>query len=208
MKRLISAFAFAVAASLTLAACGGTSHSNGSTSSSSSTSSGSDVNHADVLFAQSMIPHHRQAVLMARMAKRHAATTAVRSLAGRIEAAQGPEINTMAGWLRAWGKKVPSTTRDGMGGMGHDMGHGTASMDVRDMPGMMSSTDMGDLDAATGTRFDRMFLTMMIRHHRGAIEMAKTEQAHGTNQDAVALAKKIETAQTAEIATMRQLLTS
>jgi uncharacterized protein (DUF305 family) len=53
-----------------------------------------------------------------------------------------------------------------------------------------------------------MFLTMMIEHHEGAIEMAKKEQADGKNQDAVALAKMIESDQTAEIALMRDLLKS
>jgi len=49
---------------------------------------------------------------------------------------------------------------------------------------------------------------MMIKHHEGAIQMARTEQANGKNTDAIALAKQIEAAQTAEIATMPQLLGS
>jgi uncharacterized protein (DUF305 family) len=67
---------------------------------------------------------------------------------------------------------------------------------------------MKKLDGARGAGFDRMFLTMMTEHHTGAIEMAKTEQTDGKNADAVALAKKIEADQTAEIAEMKQLLKS
>lgn len=189
MKRLLSATTIAVVAALTLAGCGST-----STSSSAST-----FNDADVTFAQSMIPHHQQAVQMAQMAKTHASTTEVKQLADKIEAAQGPEIATMTGWLKAWGKPLPS----GSDMSGHDMGSMSG-----DMPGMMSDGEMKKLDVATGAEFDQMFLTMMIKHHTGAIEMAKTEQSDGKNPDAVALAKEIEADQTAEITRMKDLLES
>jgi uncharacterized protein (DUF305 family) len=74
------------------------------------------------------------------------------------------------------------------------------------MPGMMSDEDMTALEKATGAEFDQMFLTMMIEHHEGAIEMARTEQADGEYADAKALAEDIETAQTEEIQTMQGLL--
>ena len=77
-----------------------------------------------------------------------------------------------------------------------------------DMPGMMSDDDMSGLEKATGAQFDQMFLTMMIEHHTGAIEMAKIEQSKGKNADAKALAKQIEADQTAEIAEMKELQTS
>ena len=195
MKRRFSMIALALVAALALAGCGdardNTSSAGGPTNSS--------FNDADVKFAQSMIPHHQQAVVMAKMAESHASSPDVKSLAAKIEAAQGPEIATMTGWLKAWGKDVPSA--DGMGGMDHGAGGDG-------MPGMMGESEMNDLDTATGSGFDRMFLTMMIEHHTGAIEMAKTEQADGQNQDAVALAKKIEADQTAEIAVMKDLLKS
>jgi len=74
------------------------------------------------------------------------------------------------------------------------------------MPGMMSMADMDAHNAASGTTFDRQFLTMMIAHHQGALQMAKTEIGQGSNPDAVALAQKITSAQTAEIATMKDML--
>ncbi len=186
MQRLFSTLALALVAALTLAACGSTD---------SSSSSSSQVNNADVTFAQSMIPHHRQAVQMAKMAKMHASTTQVKTLADKTQVAQGPEIETMTGWLQQWGKKGPSGSMSGMSGM--DMGS---------MPGMMSDQETKRLGSATGATFDRMWLTMMIRHHTGAVAMARTEQATGKNADAVALARKIEAAQTAEIAQMKTLL--
>lgn len=159
-----------------------------------------DHNDADVTFAQQMIPHHEQAIEMAELAGNLAASKAVSDLAADIEAAQGPEIDTMTGWLESWGEDVPE--EEGMAGMDD------ADMSSGDMNGMMSDEQLAELEAATGTKFDRMFLTMMIEHHEGAIEMAQAEQAEGQNPDAKALAGDIETAQTEEIATMRELLAS
>lgn len=187
--------ALALVAAVALAGCGDAQDSTSSTGGSTSSS----FNDADIRFAQSMIPHHQQAVVMAKMTGSHASSPDVKSLADKIEAAQGPEIASMTAWLNAWGKEVPSA--DGMGGMDHAMGGDG-------MPGMMGESQMNNLDTATGSGFDRMFLTMMIEHHTGAIEMAKTEQTDGQNPDAVALAKKIETDQTAEIAVMKDLLKS
>lgn len=195
MKRRFSMIAMALVAALALAGCGDAQDNTGSPGGSTQSS----FNDADVTFAQSMIPHHQQAVVMAKMAGSHASSPDVKSLADKIKAAQGPEIATMTSWLNAWGEDVPSGTD--MGGMNHDMGGD-------DMPGMMGQSEMNDLDTATGTGFDRMFLTMMIEHHTGALEMAKTEQADGKNPDAVTLAKKIEADQTAEIAVMKDLLKS
>jgi len=155
------------------------------------------VNDADVTFAQDMIPHHQQAVVMAEMAADQADSEEVRQLAADIQAAQGPEIDTMSGWLESWGEDVPE-----------DMSGMDAGMAMGDMPGMMTTEQMDELMSASGAAFDQMFLTMMIAHHEGAIEMARTEQAEGENPDAVDLAAQIEAQQTAEIATMRGLLGS
>ena len=203
MKKMTALLALLLAAAFSLVACGGN---NDTGSGSASGTASTQFNNADVQFAQEMIPHHQQAVQMAKMAQSHAASPQVKQLASDIEAAQGPEIATMTQWLKAWGKDVPSdSSSDSMGGM--DMGDGS-SMSSGDMPGMMSADDMHQLDMAHGAEWDKMFLTMMVQHHQGAIEMAKTEQASGLNPDAIALAKKIEKAQTAEIAQMQGMLAS
>ncbi|MCW2761597.1 MAG: hypothetical protein JWR85_1798 [Marmoricola sp.] len=190
-RRLFSSTVLAVVAAFALTACG---------SGDSAGDGGGDFNDSDVTFAQSMIPHHEQAVEMARMAKMHASTPEVKNLADKIESAQGPEIATMKGWLKDWGKDESSG--DSMEGMDH-----SSEDSGMDMPGMMSKDDMSGLEKATGTQFDQMFLTMMIAHHTGAIEMAKTEQSKGRNADAKALAKQIDAAQTTEIADMKEMQT-
>ena len=73
---------------------------------------------------------------------------------------------------------------------------------------VMTEDEMADLEAASGAEFDQMFLTMMIEHHEGAIEMAKTEQSEGEFPEAVDMAKEIETTQAEEIQTMQDLLKS
>ena len=201
-RKALTLATLAVTATFTLAACGGSDDSmsgmsgmgSSSATESSSSSSGqsADFNDADVTFATDMIPHHRQAVEMATLAETRAESQDVKDLAAQIVDAQGPEIDKMSSWLTEWGQPVP----EDMSGM--DMSGS--------MPGMMSSDDMDNLANASGAEFDQMFLTMMIAHHQGAIEMAKTEQSDGQNADAIALAGQIEQAQTTEISTMQGLL--
>lgn len=146
------------------------------------------ANSADIKFAQEMIPHHEQALDMAKLVAERSDNVQVRDLAEAIEQAQDPEIEAMSGWLEAWNAEMPS----------HE-GH-------REMAGMMSGDDMAALANAAGPEFDRMWLRMMIEHHEGAIEMAKTELANGSNADAKRLASEIIVAQQAEIDTMTALL--
>jgi uncharacterized protein (DUF305 family) len=193
MKKFLGLVALLVASTLTLAACGG----NDSPSASGSSSA---HNKQDVTFASDMIPHHQQAIQMAKMAKAHAGATEVKQLANGIESAQGPEIKTMTGWLKALGQDAPSGSMSGMGGKG--------GSSPNDMPGMMSDTDMAKLGRATGATFDQMWLKGMIAHHEGAVEMANTEIAKGKNGDAIDLAKSIKAAQAKEIAKLKNMLGS
>lgn len=167
------------------------------------TMAGASFNTADITFASSMIPHHQQAVTMAEMAldTKAGASTAVKDLATRIKAAQGPEITMMQGWLSSWGTGATPTT-SAMGGMNT----GTAMGGTDAMDGMMSDADMTKLGGMNGTAFDTMWLTMMITHHQGAVTMSQTELTAGASTDAKALATKIITAQNAEIADMKKLL--
>jgi uncharacterized protein (DUF305 family) len=193
-----------LAGALALTACSSDSGHEGmsgmSDSSSSAAASPSEdgtaqFNDADVAFAQGMLPHHQQAVEMAQLATDRAGDPRVADLAARIEAAQGPEIETLTGWLEDWDAEAPRS-----GGMDHgSMGHG-------DMGGMMSSEDMESLANATGGDFDRMFLEMMVEHHTGAVQMAETELMDGENTHALTMAGEIRDTQNAEIAEMQQLL--
>ncbi|WP_326609427.1 DUF305 domain-containing protein [Streptomyces scopuliridis] len=194
-RRAATAAAVTTAA-LTLAACGGD---NGSPSSTASTSAsapasaaGSAHNAADVSFAQGMIPHHRQAVEMADLAATRASSPEVKKLAAEIKKAQDPEIKTLSGWLTTWDAQVPT-----QGSMDHS-GHA--------MPGMMADSDMSTLEKASGPAFDTAFLKLMVKHHEGAVEMARTEKSAGADQSAKDMADAIITSQSAEITRMNTLL--
>ncbi|WP_333736535.1 DUF305 domain-containing protein [Streptomyces sp. IBSBF 2806] len=212
--------AVSVTAAFTLAACG-TDGGDGSSSAASSSASSSSAgaadaagahNGQDVSFAQGMIPHHEQALDMAKLAAGRAASAQVKDLASRIEKAQDPEIKTMSGWLTSWGEKVPAASDSmagSMPGMDHSGGSAMPGMDHSGgsaMPGMMGASDMDELAKASGKDFDAMFLAMMVRHHQGAVDMAAVEKSKGAYGPAKSMADSVVTAQTAEIAEMKKLL--
>jgi uncharacterized protein (DUF305 family) len=153
-------------------------------------------NAVDVTFAKAMIPHHRQAVEMADLAPDRARSAEVRKLAAEIKAAQAPEIEKLSGWLTSWGETVPAE-----GAMDHSMHGGMDGMD-----GMMSAEEMTELENASGQAFDTGFMEMMIKHHEGAVEMAKTEQSAGAHTPARKMAADIIDSQSAEIEQMKKLL--
>src|SRR5436190_5851384 len=62
---------------------------------------------ADVQFMSGMIPHHSQAIAMARMTPTHGASPTIRRLADRIINAQLDEIVTMQQWLADRRQRVP-----------------------------------------------------------------------------------------------------
>ena len=157
---------------------------------------------ADVNFMSGMIHHHAQAIIMAKMAPTHGASPAVRTLCERIINAQQDEITAMQRWLRDRNQVVPDATpgmKMVMNGMEHDML----------MPGMLSDAQMKDLDAARGPQFDRLFLTGMIQHHKGAVSMVSDLfNTFGAAQDELTFkfASDVQVDQTTEIARMQKML--
>ena len=159
-----------------------------------------EFNAVDVAFAQGMIPHHAQAIVMADMALAQSTNPDVTKLATEIKAAQAPEIEQLTNWLETWGQSVPDSA--GESGMDHSMD----GMDGMMMSGMMSDADMARLENTTGADFDTMWLEMMIQHHEGAITMARDEVTGGKYGPTKAMAESIITSQQAEIDTMTKLI--
>ena len=153
-----------------------------------SAAAAADHNGTDAMFAQGMVPHHSQAVEMSDMIlKKPGIDARVITLATKIKAAQAPEIETMTGWLRDWNEPVQAPG-------GHSM------------TGLMSGDDLARLDAAQGKEAAKLFLSQMITHHEGAVEMANAEVRSGKNAEAIQLAKDIAASQTVEIQEMKDLL--
>ena len=206
VTRCVATAATTLAAAAVVAGCGAGAHPSTNPSAapttpasaaSGATPAAGAHNQADVTFAQDMIPHHAEAIQMATLAPNHASSAQVKQLASRIDAEQQPEIDQMSGFLRFWNAPVPDTSMpmNAMPGMDHGS-----------VPGMMSPQQMQQLGHTQGTAFDTMFLQGMIGHHQGAVTMAQTELANGTNPAAKTLAQNIITAQQREIGQMRAML--
>lgn len=174
---------------------------------------------ADIDFMSGMIHHHAQAITMSRMAPSHQASPAVQRLTARIINAQTDEITLMQMWLTDRNQSPPTVDSTGkvtMGHAGHVMpagamaGHDMSAMGgMPAMPGMLSDAQMKELEAARGSEFDRLFLTFMIQHHRGAVSMVRSLfEARGAGQDETIFkfASDVEVDQSTEIKRMMSMM--
>lgn len=158
---------------------------------------------ADVRFMTGMIAHHAQAIVMSNLAPTHGAGPAVQTLAARIINAQRDEITIMQQWLRDRGQPVPELHQTGMDLIVHGADH------ALHMPGMLTPDQLRQLEQAGGLEFDRLFLTFMIQHHRGAVTMVHDLfSAGGAGQDdsVFKVASDVQADQTTEITRMEQML--
>ena len=194
MKKLALTAVALAAATLLFGACG--SHDMGSMDTGSmdtgdSTPESADFNDADVIFAQTMIPHHQQAIEMSDIAldPNSGASAAIVALATQIKGAQDPEISQMKNLLTTWGKSME------MGSMDH------SSM----MGGMLSLEEIDTLGQLRGAEFDKAWAKGMIAHHEGSIAMANDVLANGKNSEILALANAVVSGQSAEIKTLKPL---
>jgi uncharacterized protein (DUF305 family) len=159
---------------------------------------------ADIEFMSGMIGHHSQAVKMAGWCTSgHDANKSLQIFCGRVAMAQTAEIGLMSAWLKDRNQPVPEPDPRGM-----KMKMGGSDMYMM-MPGMLTEEQMKQLDAARGKEFDRLFLTYMIQHHKGAITMVeKLENSPGADQDEIVFkfSNDVQADQSTEIDRMQQML--
>ena len=179
MRKLIVAFVFSIVSITGLTAC------STSTNSSHMGMHSDEYDGSAVMFAQMMIPHHEQAVALSKLALDKSQNSEIIDLATRIKNAQSPEIKQMEGWLESVG--MP------------DMNH------MMEMPGYVEKSKFARIKKLSGNEFDKMFLQLMIGHHKGAIEMA-ADIKNNSNSEVKALSEAITSSQSAEIAEMQTLL--
>ncbi|MEU9800496.1 DUF305 domain-containing protein [Streptomyces sp. NPDC051000] len=146
-------------------------------------------NAADQTYVRHMIEHHGQALTMSALAPTRASAEGVKRVAERIAAAQRPEIGAM----EKWRARHPEPTA------------GAGTHDHAAMPGMATRGQLADLAAARGADFDRLFLTLMIAHHEGAVKMAGEALAGGNNVAVEEMATEVVATQSAEIHRMRAM---
>ena len=150
----------------------------------------------DVKFMQGMISHHAQAVEMTELLESRASRDVMRQLGQRIAISQEDEIAMMQDWLRARDQAV--TALDAHHAPGYTR-----------MPGMLTDEEMDRLGAVSGMDFDRLFLELTIKHHRGALTMVDNLLGQrGSAQDSqlFAFTSDIEADQSIEIDRMDTML--
>lgn len=164
-------------------------------------------------FARDMQVHHNQAVELAMIVRDLTDDPDVRTLAYDIAISQAQQSGQMYGWLADWGLSQAASepsmtwmTRPPLvGGSGHDMDMNPAAPGAT-MPGLATPQQIASLQAATGVDAERIFLTLMIAHHQGGVEMAQAVLDRSRNPVVDDLATSIVKAQTSEITVMQEML--
>lgn len=175
LKRIAHLTLLLIAAAV-LSACGGDDSSEGEAAQARKT---------DQAFVRGMVPHHESAVKMAEMALEKGEHNEIKRLAEEIISAQESEIAQMR---RAHQRIFGSALKP------DKMSHGDLGLSKRE-----ASMDMDMTMLEDAKEFDREFIDMMIRHHQGAIRMARVELARGGDAELKKLAQSIVDAQTKEI---------
>lgn len=151
----------------------------------------SEAGVADAMFIEQMVPHHQDAIDMAKLARTRAQRREIRELAAQIERSQTAENQQMREWYEQWfDEEVPDAGGRGMGrgGMGGGM--------------MGSITDLERLRDAED--FDREFIEQMVPHHRMALMMAGMARRSARNEDLRELADTMIEDQSREIDDMER----
>jgi uncharacterized protein (DUF305 family) len=161
---------------------------------------------AEAGFARDMQTHHGQAVEMSLLVNDRTTDPQIRILAKDIATSQQHQAGQMFAWVQLWGLS-PTGSQPSMAWMEGDHHSATStSGESVAMPGMASATDLANLTSARGVDADRIFLSLMIEHHRGGVEMADAVLARSDRKEVVTLARAMKSAQNSEIAVMEQLL--
>ena len=144
----------------------------------------------DRSFIDAMVPHHEQAIEMARAAKAAGLTEPVLvDIADAIVETQQAEIDRMKAWREEWfgSAEIDPEGADALG----------MSMEEMGMP-------EGATDFSAEADVDGAFAAMMIAHHEGAIAMAKLARERAQREEIASLAEDIIAAQQEEIETLRE----
>ena len=153
-------------------------------------------NKADQKFVQGMIPHHEQAVVMSEIVGNVEVSAETATLASEITGAQASEIELMQGFLNEWGVESDQNSDP----------HAGHKMSGDESHGMMTDEELAELKDSSGADFEKMWLTMMLAHHKGAVKMAETVIAEGKDLRVKTLAETIISTQQQEILQIQSLL--
>jgi uncharacterized protein (DUF305 family) len=143
---------------------------------------GAPVRVADAHWAAMMVPHHEAGIALDDAALRRTDDVRVRHLAFEMNSYQGRELDDLRALAaHATGPPMAPT-------------------------GMPTAAELADLESRRGEAFDLAFLTLMIRHHEGAVTMAERDGHAGTSAGVRRLADGVAAVQRDQLARMRALL--
>ncbi|GAA1864795.1 DUF305 domain-containing protein [Asanoa iriomotensis] len=148
--------------------------------------SAASYNDTDVMFLQMMLAHHEPAGKLLELGERQASDPAVKAVATELAAGQAAETATIRSRLTSWGQPLVSTAHAGA----HEAHGGLPLLD---------DAELLRLAGLTGREFDSTFLTMVIGHQHGAVELARMEAAAGTDPETRDLATRTDETVRAQI---------
>ena len=162
---------------------------------------------AEAGFARDMQVHHIQGVEMAMVIRDRTGDEGVRLLGYDIATTQAHQAGQLYGWLVEWGlrqagSQPPMTWMMSPGSSGDGMSGGMGGL----MPGMATSAQMAELSEASGVEAERLFLSLMIAHHEGALEMAEALLERSDHRSVVTFADAVLLSQASEIGLMTRML--
>jgi uncharacterized protein (DUF305 family) len=164
----------------------------------------------DAGFAQDMIVHHRQGVLMAHLAERQSDDPEIQRYAYDMAYTQTAQIGQMEGWLALWGLAEigsgPHMAWMTVGGHQHGGGSDSPLATTGLMPGMATDDEIDTLKSLHGKDSDVYFLQLMIRHHEGGTPMMEYAARRATNSVVRNFAQQMLVAQSAEVRDMTTML--
>jgi uncharacterized protein (DUF305 family) len=155
---------------------------------------------AEAGFARDMQVHHLQGVDLAMIVRDRSDDPDMRRMAYDMATTQAHQAGQLYGWLAAWGLRQLGS-QPPMTWMGHT-GQGMGAL----MPGMATPEQMSALSAAAGVEAERVFLRLMIAHHRGALEMSEAVIERSGHPVVLAFARGVLLSQRSETALMTTLL--
>ncbi|GGN82850.1 DUF305 domain-containing protein [Nocardia rhizosphaerihabitans] len=154
----------------------------------------------EIGFAQDMAAHHEQAIVLC-----DAVTTnvdpAVTALCAQIRTTQLNEIGVLRGWLQLLDQPQAAAVPMAWMGAGHQHGPGAL------MPGMATWAEVDELRRLSDPRTAEVrLLELMIRHHRGGIDMANYAALHASSMSVIQVAGQMANEQSGELSAMSVLL--
>ena len=165
---------------------------------------------AEAGFARDMQVHHIQGVEMAMIIRDRTEGEGVRLMGYDIATTQGHQAGQLYGWLVEWrlrqaGSQPPMTWMMSPGSAGDEDDRAGPGMGAL-MPGMATSAQMAELAEASGVEAERLFLSLMIVHHQGALEMAEAALERSNHPAVVTFADAVLLSQASEIDLMTRML--